>query len=81
MPRKGLKRHTSADRPKEKRIAPDVKVVIQSYVPRYVRDAVDKYIWAFNRDNPGAGMTTSKLSAAILIKHLREAGILDESTY
>jgi hypothetical protein len=59
----------------------DEKVAIQARVPRYVSDALDSYIYAFMRDNPGARLSKSGLAASLLIKHARESGALDDTAY
>ena len=57
------------------------RVSVQSYVDSPIRDRLDSYVYTFNRDNPGGGMTTSLLVGALITKFLREKGMLDEDVY
>lgn len=65
----------------KKRLKPDDKVVVQAYMPKYVRDALEKYVSVFNNQNIGAGMSVSRLSTAVITKFLVENGALDEDIY
>jgi len=57
------------------------KTVIQAHVPRYVKYGMEDYVAAFNRDHPGARMSSSRLTASLVIKFLKEEGAIDESPY
>tara|TARA_R100001594_G_scaffold49323_3_gene82254 strand:+ start:2732 stop:2953 length:222 start_codon:yes stop_codon:yes gene_type:complete len=62
-------------------VLPIPLVGLSTRVEPHVNAALEDYVWAFNRDNPGAGMSKSRLISSVIIRFLREAGAMDESSY
>jgi hypothetical protein len=60
---------------------PEDRVSLQTRIPRHVRDRLSSYVYAFNRDNPGAGMSMGRLVGALVTRFLDERGLLNEEAY
>jgi len=61
----------------EKSLERTDSIVVGARIPLYAKLALEKYIVAFNRENPGAAMTISRMTAALLEEFLRKKGLLD----
>lgn len=56
----------------------EASTVVASRVPLYVKEALDRYVAEFNRQNIGGGMSPARLMGAVITKFLRDSGALDE---
>ena len=61
----------------ERSLKRTASIVVGCRMPLYAKLAMEKYIVAFNRENPGAGMSINRLTTALVEEFLRKKGLLD----